>query len=75
MPPHRQVSCIQSGYQYRFEGKRRWRASSSELWETVMSKAVCGRVVGRRNIDGSQVVVVKAGGKYYAALPHAVKAR
>ena len=57
---------------YRFEGKRNWRRSSHENWETVMhGKAVCGRLMGRRTVDGSTVVVVKQGGKFYAALPHA----
>ena len=55
-----QVSCIQSGYMFRFEGTRRWRGSSSERWETIANKAVCGRVMGRRKIDDSQVVVVRA---------------
>lgn len=66
-------TCLASGYKFEFSGKRRWRRSSDELWPVVMKKAVCGRKVGERNIDGSRVVVVTAGGKFYAALPHAAK--
>lgn len=64
--------CLRSGYKYEFEGKSRWRGSSPERWQTVMGKAVCGKQVGMRTIDGSRVVVVKARGKFYAALPSAV---
>lgn len=65
--------CTGSGYTYEFKGKRRWRRSSSELWETVTSKVRCGRKVGERTIDGSRVVVVTVGGKYYAQLPSHIR--
>ena len=68
-------ACLASGYKYLYEGKRNWRRSSFERWEVVMRKAICGREVGRKNIDGSDTVVVKAGGKFYAALPSHVKRR
>jgi hypothetical protein len=66
--------CLGDGYIYEYEGKRNWRGSSSERWELIMSsKRLCGRRVGTRSIDGSQVVVVTVGGKYYATLPHHVR--
>ena len=65
-------TCIKSGYMFEFQGKRRWRASSSELWETVVRRNMCGRLVGYRTVDGSRGVVVKVRGKFMAALPHAV---
>ena len=68
-------ACISSGYRYEFAGKRRWRSSSSELWEIAVGKVVCGREIGRRRVDGSEVVVVKVRSKYFAALPHAVRRR
>lgn len=64
--------CLRSGYKFEFEGKRNWRSSKDERWETIMKKAVCGKQLGNRRVDGSVVVVVKAGGKIYAALPTAV---
>jgi len=64
--------CLRSGYKYEFEGTRNWRSSKSDAWETVMAKTMCGKQMGSRRIDGSVVVVVKARGKFFAALPHAV---
>jgi hypothetical protein len=65
--------CIKSGYMFRFSGKRRWRASKSDLWEIIVRDETCGQLVGYRNIDGSRHVVIRKGKMYYAALPHAVK--
>jgi len=58
---------------FQFTGKRRWRGSSSELWDTVVRKNMCGKLAGHRVIDGSRVVVVKVRGKFYAAAPLHVK--
>jgi hypothetical protein len=66
--------CLDSGYKYEYDGpaRGRWKSSSDERWDTVMKKAVCGKLVGYRRIDGSTVTVVRAGGKLYAAL-HATR--
>ncbi len=66
--------CIGDGYIYKYEGKRNWKRSSSDRWETIMSsKTLCGRRVGTRRIDDSQVTVVTVGGRYYAVLPDYVR--
>lgn len=65
--------CISSGYMFLFTGKRQWRASKDDMWDTVVRDETCGRVMGIRTIDGSRVTVIRKGKKYYAALPHAVK--
>jgi len=63
--------CIESGYKYEYVGHggkgAKWRSSSDALWDTVVNKAVCGKLVGHRRIDGAPVTVVRAGGKLYAA--------
>ncbi len=61
--------CLDSGYKYQYDGpaRGRWKTSSDERWDTVVHKAVCGKLVGHRRIDGAQVTVVRAGGKLYAA--------
>ncbi len=69
------AKCIGSGYRYEFEGKRNWRSSSDERWQIEMGKIMCGRPVGTRRIDGAQVTVLKVGGKYYAAVSHAIRAK
>lgn len=62
--------CLRGGYMYRYEGKRNWQRSSQERWEIIMhGKAVCGQGVGSRIVDGARVVVVKQGGRFYAAGP------
>jgi hypothetical protein len=65
--------CIASGYMFRFTGKRRWRASSSELWTHTVRDKTCGEFMGYRQIDGTRHAVIRKGKTYYAALPHAVK--
>lgn len=65
--------CIPSGYMFRFTGKRRWRASKSDLWEHTVRDETCGELVGYRNIDGSRHAVIRKGKTYYAALAHYVK--
>lgn len=67
------AKCIGSGYRYEFTGKRNWRRSADDNWEVEMGKVMCGRPVGTRRIDGAQVTVLKVGGKFYAAVSHAIK--
>jgi len=69
----RRQACIESGYRYAFGGKRRWRASKDDLWDTVVGDKVCGRFVGRRRIDGATCVVVAHRGKYYAVTEQSVR--
>ena len=57
-----------SGYVYHLESGTDWRGSPDDDWETVV-RSVDGDVVGRRQIDGSSVVVISSGGQFYAALP------
>lgn len=61
--------CLSSGHKFQYDGpaRGRWKTSSSERWEIVMHKVVCGKFVGHRRIDGAPVTVVRAGGKLYAA--------
>lgn len=61
--------CLASGYKYEYEGgaRGRWKTSRDDSWDTVMAKAVCGKLVGHRRIDGANVTVVRAGRKLYAA--------
>lgn len=61
--------CIDSGYKYEYDGpaRGRWKTSSDERWDIVVHKAVCGKLVGHRYIDGTPVTMVRAGGKVYAA--------
>lgn len=68
--------CLAAGYKYEFDMSvmfpslrmpKSWRSSSDDHWDTVMEKAICGRLVGHRRIDGAQVTVVQAGSKLYAA--------
>lgn len=67
----KQRVCLRDGYKFVYGGKRNWRSSKSIRWDIIMTKAVCGRQLGTRVIDNSGVVVVKAGGKIYAAKPTA----
>jgi len=66
--------CLDSGYKYEYDGpaRGRWKTSDDVRWDTVVHKAVCGKLVGHRSIDGSMVTVVRAGGKLYAGL-HATR--
>jgi hypothetical protein len=41
-------SCTGSGYRFEFSGKRNWRSSKDDNWNTEVGKNMCGRVVGRR---------------------------
>ncbi len=61
--------CLDSGYKFEYDGpaRGRWKTSSDERWDTEVTKAVCGKLVGHRRIDGAPVAVVRAGGKLYAA--------
>lgn len=57
------------GYTYEFEGKRNWKTSGDEKWETVMFLPLEGGQdhVGFRYIDGTQCAVFKcADGKFRA---------
>lgn len=64
----KQGSKMSDGYAYEFEGKRRWRASSSELWETVCYTPTGDeKAVGTRDIDGTTCVVYRClDGKFRA---------
>jgi len=56
-----------NGYCFEFQGKRRWRASSDDLWEIVMRTLPQLRRIGQRRIDGSLCTVYRApDGKFYA---------
>lgn len=67
------LHCIPEGYRYEFDGKRNWRLSSDDRWETVMGDRVCGRLLGLRTIDGSKCKVLKLpDGTIVAALAHYV---
>ena len=61
--------CLDAGYKYEFTGGARgaFRSSGDDWWDTVVTKAVCGKLVGHRRIDGTQVTMVRAGKKVYAA--------
>jgi hypothetical protein len=65
-------SCTGKGYRYVFSGKRNWRSSKDDNWDTQVGKMMCGRAVGTRRIDGAQVTVIKVGGKYYAVTSQSV---
>ena len=60
-----------SGYVYELESGANWQSAPDDAWDTVVA-AVDGSVVGRRRIDGSTMVVIEQGGKYYAVLPQNV---
>lgn len=57
-----------SGYCYEFEGKRNWRASRSEKWDTVIYTVAGSEVeVGSRLIDGAACKVFRCpDGKFRA---------
>lgn len=68
--------CLAPGYKYQYDmsvpfaslpAPRNWRSSKDDHWDTIMAKAMCGKLLGRRRIDGVQVAVVQAGGKVYAS--------
>jgi hypothetical protein len=62
--------CLAPGYKYEYTGTPRstmWKSSKDDWWDTVMFKAVCGKLLGKRRIDGAQVAVVRAAGKVYAS--------
>ena len=44
---------VPSGYRYEFQGKRNWRASSDEKWDTKVGSEATGRKLGTRTIDGA----------------------
>jgi hypothetical protein len=66
-------SCTGSGYRFEFSGKRNWRSSKDDNWNTEVGKNMCGRVVGRRRIDGAECSVIKVGRKFYAVTSQSVK--
>ncbi len=66
--------CLDSGYKFVYAptssakaAKVRWKSAGDAYWDTEVTKAVCGKLVGHRRIDGAPVTVVRAGGKLYAA--------
>ena len=61
--------CLASGYKYEYEGPTYgiWQRTPDDMWNTVVTKAVCGPLKGHRNIDGARVTVVQAKKKLYAA--------
>jgi hypothetical protein len=67
MSAKQMAACIMSGYRYEFTGKRNWRRSKAEKWDTRVGKVMCGKKVGTRMIDGTSMHVVKVRGKFYAA--------
>jgi hypothetical protein len=65
--------CLPNGYKFKFEGKRNWRRSSDERWEIVTRGAVCGKLLGHRNVDGARVAVVRVKGRGIFASQHSRK--
>jgi len=63
--------CLTSGYKFEYAHASSrgnwWRTDSDSQWDIVSHKVVCGKLLGRRRIDGAQVAVVRAGGKIYAS--------
>lgn len=60
---------VLDGYVFKLTGKRKWRSSSDERWDTVMVTDVAVKRVGSRYIDGSRVNVYRdVNGVYYASL-------
>lgn len=59
-----------NGYVYRLDGSD-WRGAPDDDWETVTA-TIEGTVVGRRRVDGTEVVVIEQGGRFYAVLPQNV---
>ena len=59
---------VPSGYRYKFEGKRDWRTSSDDRWDTVAGGKERGVLLGYRQIDGSSCAVVRLGGSIVALL-------
>ena len=67
--------CIPSGYRFEFQrpagsfkhARTNVRRTKNDDWEVTMGKAMCGRLVGHRLIDGSVAAVVMVGTKLYAA--------
>lgn len=64
---------VESGYAYKYEGKRNWRAASSEKWEIVCADGGVVTCVGERELDGARVTVWRSAGGYYAALSQNVE--
>lgn len=67
--------CIAPGIHYVHEGdnaswerSRRWQPAPS-------NKALCGRMVGTRKLDGASVAVVRVRNRLYATSPFAVKTK
>lgn len=67
--------CIPAGIHYVLDGyiggwerSRAWNMSPS-------NKALCGRMLGVRNLDGRQVVAVRVRNRVYAAWPSVIRTR
>lgn len=72
--------CIPSGYRYEYSGPSTKNHSlvlhsRSERWDTEVGKAVCGKEIGDKVIDGALTSVVRVRGKYYAATIQSVRRR
>jgi len=70
--------CIPSGYRYEYTGSKTKNQSSvlhsrSEAWDTEVGKAICGREIGDKVIDGALTSVVRVRGKFYAATIQSVR--
>lgn len=65
---------VPGGYRYQFDGKRNWRSSSDEKWDTVVGDAETGRKLGERRIDGASCVVVRVnGGRIVAVTKQSIR--
>lgn len=65
--------CSSSGYAYELQppdvGKTDaswWRRARDDYWDTVLISAKPVKVLGKRVVDGAEVVVFKLGSKVYA---------
>lgn len=64
---------MMAGYAYELDSPRRdWQKCSDEHWDSVMVSAAVAQVLGRRRIDGVQMVVMKHNGNIYAQTPASV---
>jgi len=65
--------CSSSGYAYELQppdvgpgDATWWRRAKDDFWDTVMIREAPVKVLGKRYVDGSEVMVFKLGSKVYA---------